>query len=345
MSGMVGYDLNLDWLGFTYRKEVSDDVNLFYDCFLADFPEINEITDSMVILDKGRFHYEYACSFNENILIMFDSSSYKGVNVQIPSHALCYFMGIMHCDSCQQLFKILKDRSCRPSRIDICFDDYTKTFRPMDYAEWWLATINYSNYCPVRFKTYFNKANIIPAKGDSGSTFYLGTRGKNRFMRIYDKDLESNGEIDAVRYEFEYHGNGALAIFDEIIETNKLDFVNVLCSFFTLVDNEGNEKIYNSWERKYQYNNYKVWFDWLEKVKFSEEFIEVSIPKYKRSEYLLRSMEWIEKCCLKSIALYIKAYGSSCLLEKVKFVPFDAELKRKLYDLQFLILEGEKNVS
>lgn len=43
--------------------------------------------------------------------------------------------------------------------------------------------------------------------GGAGATFYLGKRGSDRFLRVYDKDYESDGRIPAIRYEFELRKN------------------------------------------------------------------------------------------------------------------------------------------
>lgn len=51
------------------------------------------------------------------------------------------------------------------------------------------------------------KAGKMVAEGDSVTFGRRGKDGKGAYIRFYDKTLESDGEIDAIRYEVEYSGD------------------------------------------------------------------------------------------------------------------------------------------
>ena len=221
----------VDWLNFTFKysdEDIKEKEPL--DLFFEVFPEFLEIVETSVI-KKLRTHYQHCLLFNEDILVLYDDSTannQKGVNVQVPSHSLNYFYSLMCCKSVLDIFDLLNKRNCQVSRIDLCFDDYTKELRPKDFNLW---------MCNNKFKSLIRTWSFCGGHVNSGHTFYFGNR-KNKMLRIYDKDIESDGLIDAVRYEFEFHNDRARAIVQSYVENGYIDFVELLLSFVDVVNRE-----------------------------------------------------------------------------------------------------------
>ena len=276
MSKKIG--LSLDWLSFTFEADrcrddylrvfgkdnqdmIPDDISLFF----ATFPEFDALKSEFLIL-SGKSHYENVLGFlgvSETCRISYNSADYTstemGVNVSIPSHGLEWFFSLMGVDyesedAVQSLFKILKERYCHCSRIDLAFDDFSKRFRAKQYVVWW-----WNNNIRTRFlKMHTSSCSMR----DEGHTFYLGSRLSGKMLRIYDKDIESNGAVDAVRYEFELHVQHARDMFEYLIEHKTVDFISYLRSYFEVIERSKSNisrcPLLSEWE------------DWLSNLAFCE---------------------------------------------------------------------------
>lgn len=280
-------DLKLDWLSFTYKpdrdaykkffgyevglkSQFNDDIieNIDQmtdiDLFFLDFPEFEKIKDEFCII-SGFSHYENILGYmgiSDTCRISYNTEGYTsvnmGVNVSIPSHGLDWFFDLMDVDidandSVCQLFKILKERSCHCSRIDLAFDDYSKRFRPKDYIAWF-----YSG----NLRTNFKKIQSASTQHCIGHTLYIGSR-RHRMIRIYDKDFESKGAVDAVRYEFEMHQEDSRDLFEFLSNNNTVNFISLLRSFFDVIDTEDNKN-------RSRCRLLPEWEQWLNELDFCE---------------------------------------------------------------------------
>lgn len=228
-------DLSLDWLSFTYNpvnfNNADDyDYTRTFDYFMDKFPEFQRVPD-MIFLDRVWSHYRKAIQLNMDILIHFDDSesNNKGVCVQVSSNALPYLFSLFNCNSVQDLFILLKDRGAKFTRIDLAFDDFTKSFLPYDFWEF------YNTGCLVtRIKhlSWYSSGN----KSCKGQTFYAGNRSSDKFLRIYDKEVESHGQISSVRYEFELKKNICESYAAAIINGDQIDFISLITQYFRVIN-------------------------------------------------------------------------------------------------------------
>lgn len=328
-------DLKLDWLAFTYKpdrdlykkvlgyevglkSQFNDDVisNIDQmtdiDLFFLDFPEFEKIKDEFCIL-SGYSHYENILGYmgvSDTCRISYNTEGYStvemGVNVSIPSHGLSWFFELMGIDqededAVSQLFTELKDRNCHCSRIDLAFDDYSKKFRPRQYVGWFYLSM---------LRTKFRKIQTAGSLHEVGHTFYLGDR-KKKMLRVYDKDIESNGEIDAVRYEFELHQHHSRDMFEYLIENKTINFVEFLRTYFEVIDIEDSSnrslcRLLPEWEQ------------WLNELDFSEELPQkVDIPKYTLSQRNTDVTRWFYKSCVPSVRGFVACFGWTSLMEHV----------------------------
>lgn len=328
MNQKKSISLSLDWLSFTFEADkarseylrvfgkenqdlLPDDISLFF----ATFPEFEALKSDFLILN-AKSHYENVLGFlgvSETCRISYNSPDYTnttemGVNVSIPSHGLEWFFELMGVDfeepdAVQEMFKILKDRYCHCSRIDLAFDDYSKKFRAKQYVIWW-----WNNNIRTRFKTMKTSSCSMH---DEGHTFYLGSRLTGKMLRIYDKDVESNGAIDAVRYEFELHVKYARDMFEYLIEHKTVDFISYLRSFFDVIErNDSNIS---------RCSLLPEWEEWLSKLDFSEELPEkTEIPHYSSDQRKFDTTYWLLNNCLRSIKGFVECFGWDCLHDYVR---------------------------
>lgn len=320
-------NFKLDWLSFTYKKAGS--VDLIED-FFTDFPELAIEKPSMIIC-TGR-KYQHGLMLDDNMIIQYDDdSNNKGVNVQIPSHGLDYFFKLFNIRTVKEMFNLLNNRGCRPSRIDICFDDYSKKYRPSYFYNLMQNHKDYKLYLEWLNLPDSEKANKpVPRKPDGlmiitkmrkfasfnssdgvGETFYLGDRRK-RMLRIYDKFSESDGVQDCIRYEVELHEKQACALFQHVIDSQDNDVVafgDYLLSIFDI--------------REINYDNYTMtcWSpdqEWREFIKstFSQRYI--TIPTYNVEDSIFRAEQFIINNCYSAFYFMIARHGLSSVLKAVK---------------------------
>lgn len=94
------------------------------------------------------------------------------------------------------------------TRLDLKIDDFTKTVTPL------LAFDAAENGNTKGFRVY---RYIVDHQGSR--TFYAGRRGSDgggKFLRIYDKFIESGGSVDSVRVEVELSSIKALEAFESL---------------------------------------------------------------------------------------------------------------------------------
>ena len=110
--------------------------------------------------------------------------------------------------------KSLEDIGVRCSRLDIALDDHLKRVLPDDIEREFEAghVVGYRLGTPHRPKRREKGVTITV-----GASFDLGRRGSDgsgKFLQVYDKTLESDGEIDAVRWELRLAKEAAETAFE-----------------------------------------------------------------------------------------------------------------------------------
>ena len=123
----------------------------------------------------------------------------------------------LNCFNAESLYQFCRDLCnkfyFKASRVDLCFDDYEKIVRPDEVRE--IAKAGF--YQGFRLFKYYDGSSRKGERTNEGISF--GTRGKNgggKFLRCYAKDIESEGEIDSIRWEVEFSKAKANAVFFKI---------------------------------------------------------------------------------------------------------------------------------
>lgn len=127
----------------------------------------------------------------------------------VPQTAL---EGMSHAQQIK-LYHSLREMKFKATRVDISFDDMFKCVMPFT-----VLTAALNGAVPRCRKAGIVGDFKIGPEGSSvdGQTIYIGSRGDNgggRYLRVYRKDLESDGAIDAVRWEAEFSEAKADAVF------------------------------------------------------------------------------------------------------------------------------------
>lgn len=185
----------------------------------------------------GLWSYDSRYSWPGGASLNFDSEEarcekvHKGkVTLDIPGGALD---AITQTDL--HLF-LLSLRQFRPSctRLDVFFDDYNRTITPSG-LERIVKRNNFSGFRFGQIKQRHGPRKFGPGKGKYGlihDEMDFGKRGKGgggKYMRVYDKQLESDGVKDCVRWEVEFSKERAHKVFDKLSQVTSVDAFATLC--------------------------------------------------------------------------------------------------------------------
>ena len=264
-------DFLVDWLEFTYKCPENFNGLSVWENFLDSFPEFEKNVSEMVLASKGFMGYTNVLRYNDEYSILYNPDHEEfGVHVTFPSHGLfrlCELFGIKgqfdDFVSIKSLLADIKSRGCRFTRMDICYDDYEKTFVPRDFGEW---------YFNGQILTKTLHMEYIHGYSD---TFYLGRRGSDRFLRIYEKDKESQGKIDAIRYEFEFKGKYLEMIVNKFVSGESFSVAHLICDMFNIVnpyERSGDKSV--DYNRKSRAGVLVEWDEFLDKLFAKRRFFE-----------------------------------------------------------------------
>lgn len=305
----------LDWLEFSYLPGGREDGLQLWTDFMDDFPEFEDEFAETVLYEKGMHGYTYVYKFTDQYSILYNpDNADMGVHVIFPSHGLPKLCQLFDLGSdnvneyapAQKMFQILNERSCKVTRMDVCYDDYSKLFTPNDF------NILMSS---GRILTKCREYRFFSSYQTCGSTFYLGKRGRDRLFRCYDKNIESNGVIDAVRYELELRGDYAKTLQRDIAEGKRFKFSEMLTNMFNVVNEYEQNDGASSGAIRMRKSMAGLDPKWLELLNLFDKLVlsdndKLVIDRVERVPSWTRFFNWFEKQILKNLYMFREVIGS-----------------------------------
>lgn len=349
-------DMKLDFLRFTCKPLTGVEFSErgLYDWFTSVFPEFlssDLVTDSEIWTNFQ--HYDFCLCCVNRLLIYYDSAlkpSQKGVNVSIPSGGLWVIKQLFGFDNFVDfLFELYRRAEeshfiLRFTRVDICFDDFNYRDEGHYHSAIEFGRINLEERIMTRshFHNGFD-GGCEPTQccgGRSmGYTFYLGRRGAERMLRIYDKYKESakaqqrhdhNWErfgwdpddrpefVDSVRYEFEIHKGYANNLCWALIECRRKGltyyFRDFVSDWFRIsvkpIDRSNNHQTRD-------FVDDPKWVSFLN-LEFSEEFDKPKLFNLEKKSTSFESVNsWLYKAVLPALAMRYAVDGGFGVLENM----------------------------
>ncbi len=199
--------IGVHWLRGSFPKQFMDDIlALLQDYFGEPNPQ-----------NKGRWYYKKSYLFANNVTIQYydemEDKEYAAMmngrfTVDIPGRAL----DELKPDDIIFIVNRLKHFGFSCTRVDIFFDDAERIITPRELQP--LADLNHM--------TGFLRGRIERDTGhyaDNEDMMTFGRRGNigsGSYLRVYDKTAESDGVIDAIRWELELSNKKAKKFFSRI---------------------------------------------------------------------------------------------------------------------------------
>ena len=205
LSTVTGKYSHLDWFSGTFATNCHAALLAVLQKY---FPEPDRKTDA-----KPTMSYHMAERWNYGVLIS-TTADYARSHISLSGEALEW---LSH-EGFLSLIRELSELGIKPTRIDVALDDYDRELS----LDWHREQISLS-----KTLCYFRKANCISDLiNDRLETIYLGRRGGSGsgvFYRIYDKFIQSEGKINAIRYEAEFTGDKVKTVFGMLLECSVTD--------------------------------------------------------------------------------------------------------------------------
>jgi hypothetical protein len=136
-------------------------------------------------------------------------------------------LGTLSASEQLTMVMVLRSKGVHFTRVDGCIDDYSKSVRPSDLV----AAFERGELVTRSQRKLFHRG-----LDGSGDTLAIGSRSSERFCRVYDKDVQSDGRVDAVRVEVQLR-DGAAADFVRRLSEPDADLAGVvLCEIVSMMD-------------------------------------------------------------------------------------------------------------
>lgn len=222
VDSLIQKSVSVHWLRISFPDKHLDKVVSFVSKFFNSKPNSG----------FGLWGYDQAYRWHNKIKIMYDTDDEKRwihnkrAYLECPGRA---------CDELTPSDLLLFIESFkvnfegRGERIDIALDDFSRCIEPCDLQ----AIAGCGDFS--RFRQYHIKQSRVKIKNGTkmvydAIVFGSQKKGWEKQLEVYDKNLESKGKINAVRWEVKFRQDKADNVFTKLSETaGYLDAFAFLC--------------------------------------------------------------------------------------------------------------------
>lgn len=201
----------------------------------------------------------------------------------------------VRAEELHKFIRYIRLHNYTPTRFDWAIDDYDRT----------LSLDDVSNSCQdddyKGANCYSDWKTKRRGKIAKGRTIYIGSFQSDKLVRIYDKNEESNGEINSIRYEVQWRGAYAAHAFNLFSATSDIEKATKAVSDVALGAVTFIHRTNNVVSRC---DMVQYWANFISRVgescKMSVRRLQPLISDKKR---------WIEKQVVGTIGLITKCFG------------------------------------
>ncbi|MBA7528192.1 hypothetical protein ES705_20375 [subsurface metagenome] len=290
------------WLRNSFDSKVLEKVKAWVSRFFGE----------STLNDYGMLSYGRHYSWQSGVSLCFDDEtdpehnpgSHRGrMTLDVPGKA---------CDSLTASDLLLfmegcQDIGCKCTRIDVFWDDYNRivSFEELrriadegDFSGFQISSEN-----RTKNRTRKENGGLIY---DAVTFGRRGCKGSGKYLRAYDKNLESKGESDCIRWECEFSQEKAQEVFTWLVGADgNLDVFASLCG--ALIGGCINFVHRKTKEGEKHIARLDV-YEWWQEIIDSLGVLSVRIAK--KVNTLAGTIEWVKRQVSPSLALVRKAMKS-----------------------------------
>ena len=203
------------------------------------------------------------------------------------------------------LMKELASLGFNCTRIDICIDDYTKTISP-DCVKEAVDSGNQTGFCLAPYAEWRSSGCVGE---EQSKTYCLGRRGRygsGKYIRCYNKYLESKGEIDSNRFEVEFTDAYSKNAFATLTGFPTSSWAGVMIGLITgaidFIDRSSSKVVGEC-----------VRLDWWSAIVDDSGRIRVSKPR--KDKTIKKAIGWVERQVLPTLAMVIGYHFESTQID------------------------------
>jgi len=189
-----GVQLSLDWYSVTLHPSAELPLGVPEVLLSASLALGYEPAD-WVETERGSYGYEKGMVGPGGARLWWDAPGRNDIHVSLPGQA-CQIAGRERMVS---FLRFCLGHGGKATRCDTAIDDYQHIVSPGQVLE----TLQGSDTVTHAQKVLTQQGGVVGSKELTGATVYLGAPGSRQRLRVYDKGLESGGEMDCIRWELE----------------------------------------------------------------------------------------------------------------------------------------------
>ena len=203
------------------------------------------------------------------------------------------------------LIQYIRELGGKCTRIDVFFDDYSRT---VELEDLWSVVDNH-DYSPFRIASK-NTTLDRTKKQDAGLTYDAvtfgrrGSKGSGKYLRVYDKNIESNGEENCMRWEIEFTQHYAEKVFNILAGADgNLEVFAIACGALiggsiNFIHRNGDKNL-----------NRLELYDWWKII--TEKLGKLSVRIAKKKNTLTGMIEWTERQFAPTLAVISNAFRTN----------------------------------
>jgi len=186
--------LSLDWYSVTLHPSIQISLDVLQVQLAASLALGCEPGD-WVETESGQYGYQKGMVGPGGSRLWWDAPGRDDVHVSFPGQA-CQVAGQ---DRLVSFLRYALGHGGKATRCDTAIDDYQRIVEPSQVLE----AIQGPDVVTHAKKWLTQRGGVVGSKELNGATEYLGAPGSRQRLRVYDKGLESSGEMDCIRWELE----------------------------------------------------------------------------------------------------------------------------------------------
>jgi len=280
--------LAIDWLSISVHptslvdvdvEQVQLAVSLVLGCEPGDW----------VILEIGKYGYRQAMLGPAGAQIWWDSPGRDDIHITLPGQA-CQVAGEKRLRS---FIKYALSHGGKASRCDVNMDDYRRVIEP----EAALAEIKGPNAVTHARAWLVQHGGDVGSEDMTGITVYVGAPSSRQRLRIYDKGMESGGELDCVRWEVQARKQAAETLVQQLAAGEWATVIRArIMAFIDFRDVDSHTETQK-----------RVRLTWWEKLMLGVKKGRVYLPKPLKT--MEQVHDWVRDSIGPSLALLVTGSG------------------------------------
>jgi len=220
-----------------------------------------------------------------------DSPSHGNFRLSIPGQPLQH----VHFHELLKLVGYLSRNRYNCTRFDWAVDDFDHSLSMDELAD----ACERGDYSGANSHRYFQRKKR--GHYEIGRTIYLGSSQSDKQIRIYDKNIESKGQVNSIRYEIQWRGILAAAAFKALSEVSATEEGCKKISMLALGGCHFYEKRNQVLSRSKSLAN---WEEFVRKVGGS-----VKLSARRVQPLISDKIRWVESQVVRTLALISQVKG------------------------------------